>query len=182
MSGERHPSTHAVILAGGEGTRLRPYTLSFPKPLVPLGDTPIMDVVVRQLASAGFGTITVSTGHLAELIEAYFGDGSKWGVEIEYVLEDEPLSTAGPLRLVTPRDDHLLVLNGDLLTDTDYGAMLAAHRTSGADATVATTRRKEYVDFGVVESDEAGRLVRWREKPVYEIVRAPNAVASISAR
>lgn len=158
---------HAVILAGGKGTRLKPYTFAFPKPLVPLGDTPIMDVVVRQLARAGFGTLTVSTGHLAELIQAYFGDGSKWGVTIEYVLEDEPLSTAGALRLVQPRDEHLLVLNGDLLTDMDLAAFLDGHRAAGADATVATTIRSENVDFGVVESED-GRLVAWREKPVYE--------------
>ena len=90
----------AIILAGGRGTRLRPLTISFPKPLVPLGDMPILELVVRQLKAAGFERITLSTGHLAELIRAYCGDGSRWGLAIEYVHEEKPLSTAGPLRLV----------------------------------------------------------------------------------
>lgn len=102
----------AVILAGGKRTRLRPYTVSFPKPLVPIGDYPILEVIIRQLARQGFLGITISTGHLAELIEAYFGDGSRWGVGIDYVREDKPLSTAGALQLLGNRSRHFLVMNG----------------------------------------------------------------------
>lgn len=158
---------HAIILAGGKGTRLRPFTVSFPKPLVPLGELPIIEVVIRQLASRGFTRITISTGHLAELIVAFCGDGSKWGVRIDYVHEDVPLSTAGPLALVDDIDDHVLVMNGDVLTDLDYDALVAQHVASGATATVATTTRESQIDFGIVESDEDGWLTRWIEKPTH---------------
>lgn len=157
----------AIILAGGKGTRLRPLTLNFPKPLVPVGDMPILEVVIRQLASAGFTRVTISTGYLAELIEAYFSDGSKWGIAIDYVREDAPLSTAGPLKLVGDLPEHFLVMNGDVLTDVDYAALLREHVESGAAATVATKTREATIDFGVVEADDNGWLDRWVEKPSY---------------
>jgi len=159
---------HAIILAGGKGTRLQPYTVSFPKPLVPVGDHPILEIIIRQLVHAGFDRVTISTGHLAELIVAYFGDGSKFGVAIDYVREDKPLSTAGALKLVPDIDDCALVMNGDVLTDLDYREFLDAHHASGARASVAVKRRCELVDFGVVERDEGGYLTGWREKPSYE--------------
>jgi len=155
----------AVILAGGKGTRLRPYTVSFPKPLVPIGDYPILEVIVRQLARQGFTGITISTGHLAELIEAYFGDGSRWGVTIDYVREEHPLNTAGALELVGEQDDDFLVMNGDVLTTLDYATLVAEHRRRGVEASVATKRREQMVDFGVVEIAEDGLLDRWNEKP-----------------
>ncbi len=157
----------AFILAGGKGTRLRPLTLNFPKPLVPVGDMPILEVVVRQLAAAGFTRITISTGYLAELIEAYFSDGAKWGVSIDYVREVTPLSTAGPLRLVDDLPQHMLVMNGDVLTDVDYAALVHEHIESGASATVATKTRDAKIDFGVVEANDDGWLERWVEKPTY---------------
>ena len=157
----------AIILAGGKGTRLRPLTLNFPKPLVPVGDMPILEVVIRQLAAAGFTRVTISTGYLAELIEAYFRDGARWGIAIDYVREETPLSTAGPLRLIDDLPEHALVMNGDVLTDVDYAALVREHIESGASATVATKTREANIDFGVVEADGEGWLERWVEKPTY---------------
>src|SRR5437899_1468480 len=106
----------AIILAGGRGTRLKPYTMNFPKPLVPLGNYPILEIIIRQLRAQGFCKVTISTGHLAELIQAYFGNGDRWDIEIDYVREDKPLNTAGALKLVKDWDENLLVMNGDVLT------------------------------------------------------------------
>ncbi len=157
----------AIILAGGKGTRLRPLTLTLPKPLVPIGDTPILEIVIRQLAAAGFSHVTISTGYMAELIQAHFGDGAKWGLSIDYVHEDVPLSTAGPLKLVDDLPEHVLVMNGDVLTDIDYAALVREHVEAGGAATVATKRREAPIDFGVVEADGDGWLENWREKPTY---------------
>jgi NDP-sugar pyrophosphorylase family protein len=158
----------AVILAGGKGTRLKPYTISFPKPLVPVGDYPVMEIVVRQLAKFGFKEIIVSTGHLAELIEAYFGNGARWGVDIRYVREDKPLNTAGALRLIKGLAPHFLVMNGDILSNMDYGALLKEHKASGAMATIATTRLQHTVDFGVLDVSPQGFLKGYKEKPRYD--------------
>ena len=159
---------HAVILAGGKGTRLLPYTLNFPKPLVPVGDYPIMEIVVRQLRQAGFGRLTILSGHLADLIQAYFGDGARWGVQIEYVREQRPLNTAGALRLVSNPSPDMLVMNGDILTTMDFRGLFDRHLEKGAAATVATVRREHHVDFGVIESDGDGFLAHYREKPVLD--------------
>ena len=118
----------AVILAGGRGTRLRPYTTVFPKPLMPIDDMPILEVVIRQLRHAGITDIVMAVGHLAELLEAYFGDGRRWGVHITYSREDQPLGTAGPLALIPDLDETFLVMNGDVLTTLDYRALIAEHR------------------------------------------------------
>lgn len=158
----------AVILAGGRGTRLRPYTMCFPKPLVPIGDYPILEVIIRQLRSGGFRKVTLLTGHLAELIQAYFGHGERWGIEIEYVREEAPLNTAGALALIRSPAEHMLVMNGDVLTTMDYRALYDRHLEKGAQATVATVRREHHVDFGVIESDGAGFLAAYREKPVLD--------------
>jgi len=158
---------HAVILAGGKGTRLKPYTISFPKPLVPVGDYPILEIIIRQLATYGFDRITISTGHLAELIEAYFGNGKKWGVDIEYVREDIPLSTAGALKLVENCEEDFLVMNGDVLTTLDYAELLNIHKKNGAMATVASKVRESKIDFGVLNYGEDGFLINYQEKPVY---------------
>jgi NDP-sugar pyrophosphorylase family protein len=155
----------ALILAGGKGTRLAPYTVTFPKPLMPIGDTPILEVVIRQLKASGFDDIVLSVGYLAELIEAYFGDGSKWGVALRYVREESPLGTAGALSLVSGLDAPFLVMNGDVLTTLDYGALLDRHVASGADMTVATVMREQRVDFGVVQTDDAGIVTGYLEKP-----------------
>ncbi len=156
----------AVILAGGKGTRLAPYTVAFPKPLMPLGDTPILEIVVRQLEHFGFTRVTMAVGHLAELIQAFFGDGAKFGVAIDYSREDRPLGTAGPLRLIPDLTEDFLVMNGDLLTDLDYGEFLRRHREQGNDATIGVYGRDVKIDLGVLERDGEGRIVDYREKPV----------------
>ena len=160
----------AIVLAGGKGTRLRPYTTVFPKPLVPVGDYPILEIVIRQLARQGFDRITLSTGHLAELIEAYFQDGERWGVAIDYFREHTPLSTAGALRLIERPHEEFLVMNGDILATLDYGALVREHATSGAVATVALTQRESEVDFGVAEVGPDGDLAGWQEKPSYRFL------------
>lgn len=160
---------HAVILAGGKGVRLRPYTTALPKPLVPIGDEcPILEVVLRQLAKAGFRSASVAIGHLGPLIRAYVGDGRQWNVDVEYWDEGNPLGTVGPL--VAHRDelpDDFLVLNGDILTDLPFDALLAHHRASGGGVTVATYTRQVPIDFGVIDlGGESGEtVVGFREKP-----------------
>jgi NDP-mannose synthase len=159
----------AVILAGGEGTRLRPYTTVLPKPLMPIGDRPVLDIVVRQLKAHGFERLTIATGYMAELIEAFFRDGSSYGIPIDYYREREPLGTVGALALIEDlADDHVLVMNGDVLTDIDYGALLDRHRTSGAASTIATKLREVQISLGVLRfGDEADptRLTGYDEKP-----------------
>jgi NDP-sugar pyrophosphorylase family protein len=143
---------HAVILAGGKGVRLRPYTTIIPKPLVPIGDEfSILEIVLRQLASAGFTRATLAIGHLGQLIRAYVGDGSQWGIEVDYVHEESPLGTIGPALMVLDKlPENFLLMNGDILTDLDYGDLMASHLSSGAPLTVATYERSHTVDFGVL--------------------------------
>jgi NDP-mannose synthase len=171
---------HAVILAGGRGTRLRPYTTSIPKPLVPIGDDcAILEVVLRQLAGQGFRRVTIAIGHLGELIRAYAGDGSQWGLEADYVAEDHPLGTMGPVVAMLDRlPESFLVINGDVLTDLRFGDLLAAHEAAGAPLTIATYARKVVIDFGVLEVAN-GRVVGFSEKPTldYRVSMGVYAVA-----
>jgi NDP-mannose synthase len=161
----------AVILAGGKGMRLRPYTAVIPKPLMPVGDRPVLDIVVRQLKNCGFERITIATGYLAELIEAFFRDGQAYGIKIDYNREVEPLGTVGALAMIDGLDEDFLVMNGDTLTDMDFAALLQRHRKSGAAATIATTEREVQVSLGVLHFDENGtadgshRLTGYTEKP-----------------
>ncbi|HEY3316900.1 MAG TPA: sugar phosphate nucleotidyltransferase [Coriobacteriia bacterium] len=154
----------AVILAGGKGTRLAPFTTVFPKPLMPLGETPILEIVLRQLVRAGFTDVTLAVGYLASLIESYFGEGERYGLRLTYSREDEPLGTAGPLANIGGLTEPFLVMNGDVLSTLDYGAFLDAHVASAAEASIATHRRENKVDFGVVETD-GERVVDYVEKP-----------------
>jgi NDP-sugar pyrophosphorylase family protein len=160
---------HAVILAGGKGIRLRPYTTALPKPLVPIGDShAILEIVLRQLAGAGFRRCTIAIGHLGNIIRAYVGDGSQWGLEVDYVTEDSPLGTMGPLlTMLGQLPEHFLVMNGDVLTDLDYAAVLGQHRDSGAPLTIATYARTVSIDFGVLSTDD-GRIVSFTEKPTMD--------------
>lgn len=161
----------AVLLAGGLGSRLLPYTISIPKPLLPIADRPIIEYCIRQLQQAGFREVVISLGYLGELIEAYLGDGSKYGISIRYFKESEPLGTAGALRLIPSLPDRFLVMNGDLLTTLDYGALFRYAEDNESIATIATTRRNVPVDYGVLHVGRAGRLERFEEKPelAYEV-------------
>lgn len=155
----------AVVMAGGKGTRLRPYTTLLPKPLVPVGEKPILELALEYLRAGGFGKVTLCVGHLAELIAAFFGDGSKWDIELDYSVEDQPLSTMGPLAFVEDLGENFLVMNGDVLTDLDLAAIFEAHCTAGADLTVATHRREVNIDYGVLEFDDQNRIREFTEKP-----------------
>ena len=155
---------HAVILAGGRGTRLRPYTLTLPKPLVPLVDTPIVEIVIRKLANAGYGSATLAINHMGELIQAYFGSGERWGLQLRYSMENEPLGTIAPLRLISDLPDNFLVINADVLSDLDLSRFIAEHEASGAIFTIGATSRDQILDYGVL-GVEGERLVDFREKP-----------------
>lgn len=157
----------AVILAGGRGTRLRPYTVVLPKPLMPIGDWPILEVLVRQLARRGFSRITLAVNHQANLVKAFFGNGDAWNVAIDYSLESQPLSTIAPLRLIADLPETFVLMNGDVLSDLDVGALCAHHRDTGACFTIAASRRIDTIDYGVLEMD-GGRLSAFREKPRVE--------------
>lgn len=159
----------AVILAGGKGSRLSPYTTVIPKPLLPLDDRPILDVVTRQLANCGFDQITLAVGYLAHLIRAVMGDGSRLGVSIDYHEEVEALGTVGPLATIEGLTETFLVMNGDVLTTLDYARFLDLHRESGNALTIASQQRVVVTDYGVLHvGGEAGETVLvtdFEEKP-----------------
>ena len=155
----------AVLLAGGQGSRLRPYTTVLPKPLLPVGELPIAEIMIRQLRHFGIKDIVISTGHLAGLIETYFHDGRKWGVRIKYVREDKPLGTAGALKLISGLAEDFLVMNGDILTDLDYTKLRKFHRQQKAVATIACQQRVVKSDFGVIKFDHKNALLNYLEKP-----------------
>lgn len=161
----------AIVLAGGRGTRLRPFTHVFPKPLMPLGDAepmPILEVVLRQLGRFGFRDVTIITGYLTELIEAFCGNGQRFGTRVAYRREVTPLGTAGGLALVDRPGEPVLVLNGDILTTLDFAAMYDFHRQGKARATIAAFPREVKIDFGVLEfGDDPHRLAGYREKPSF---------------
>lgn len=154
----------AVILAGGMGTRLRPYTIAMPKPLVPVVDKPVLEIIMLQLARKGFEKVIITVNHQADIIMAYFGDGKKWGIEIEYSLEDKPLGTMGPLGMLKNLPEHFLVMNGDILSDIDYADFLEKHIESEKIFSIASYKRIQKTDYGVLEVDNH-RLVGFKEKP-----------------
>lgn len=156
----------AVLLAGGKGTRLKPYTISLPKPLVPIGEMPIIEIIIRKLAISGFDHITITVNHMADIIKAFCGDGSKWGINIDYSLESKPLSTMGPLKLIKDLPDNFLVMNGDVLTDLDFAAFYDAHIAAGNMFTISAFTREQKVDYGVLETGTDHRLINFIEKPV----------------
>ena len=159
----------AVMLAGGVGSRLYPYTAFIPKPLVPIDKDAIAEVLLRQLAHHGIQRVIVSIGHLGHLIEAVLGDGSRYGLELIYQREQEPLGTVGPLALAKDMlPENFLVLNGDVLSDIDFAAIRAQHAASGRTLTVATFVREVRSEFGVLETDASGQVTAFREKPAIQ--------------
>lgn len=154
----------AVILAGGRGTRLHPYTIAIPKPLVPIVDKPILEIIIIQLAKQGFERIIITVNHQANIIMAYFGNGQKWGIKIEYSLEDMPLGTMGPLKLLPDLPECFLVMNGDILTDLNYADFIKRHIQAQEMFSIASYKRVLKSDYGVLEVDRS-RLVGFKEKP-----------------
>jgi NDP-sugar pyrophosphorylase family protein len=159
----------AVILAGGKGARLKPFTNTIPKPLVPVGDLPILEIVLHQLKAAGADRIVIAVNYLARLIEAFFGNGEQLGLNIAYSTEDRPLGTAGPLRLIRDLDDDFLVVNGDLLTTIDFGDLFRSHQNDGAIASIATFKKSVKIDLGVIKV-EGNSFKDYIEKPTYDFV------------
>ena len=157
--------TPVVVLAGGKGTRLLPYTTSLPKPLMPVGQYPILEILLRQLSHQGFRNVTLAVGHLAGLIQAYFREGQDWDLNINYAYETVPLGTAGPLLKLPPSRHSTLVLNGDLLTTVDFGSLVSYHEQHRPAATIGAKRRTQTVDFGVIETAGDGQITAFREKP-----------------
>lgn len=158
----------AIVLAGGKGARLAPYTKILPKPLMPIGDMPILEVLLRQMKRAGVDEAILTVGHLAQLLQAFFQDGERLGIKVRYSFEDSPLGTAGPLSLVEGLDSTFLVANGDVLTTLALGELVDAHRKTGAMATIAMHRRQVKVDLGVIETNGSNEIVGYIEKPTYD--------------
>ena len=174
----------AFVLAGGRGSRLHPFTTVIPKPLVPVGEMPILEIMLRQLKWHGFCRVTISVGYLAPLIQSYCGDGSRWQLDIDYVREDEPLGTAGALSLLQDlTDDRILVTNGDILSDLDFGAVARDHDTAEG-ATICANRRTVGIDFGVLRKDADGCLDSYDEKPTleYEVSMGVNVLSAWAVR
>ncbi len=169
----------AVILAGGQGTRLRPFTITVPKPLLPLGDVPILEVVIRQLVGAGIERIVLTLGHMSGFFTAFIGGGSRWGANIEYCFEDQPLGTAGALRLVKDLDDDFIVMNGDILTTLNYKTLVDTHRERNAWGTIALCRREVNIDYGVITTTKEGLLHDYVEKPsfIYHVSMGINVLS-----
>lgn len=166
MSGRQ---IEAIVMAGGKGTRLAPYTTVLPKPLMPLGDAPVLEYLLRQLHGHGVRRVCLAVNHLRHLIQTFFGDGSSLGLEIVYAVEDAPLGTCGPVAQVLEQmEEHFLLLNGDLITDLNMADVLARHRRTGAAATVAVKTHVSRLEFGVLDVDEHDHVQGIREKPQTE--------------
>jgi NDP-sugar pyrophosphorylase family protein len=158
----------AVILAGGKGTRLAPYTKVLPKPLMPIGDMPILEVILRQIKIAGINDVVLTVGHLSELLRTFFQDGSRLGLNISYNYEDSPLGTAGPISFVPNLEETFLVMNGDVLSTLVLKELIQFHKSQNAIATIATHHRRVNVDLGVIQWDGDARVTGYIEKPTYD--------------
>ena len=157
----------AVVLAGGKGRRLAPYTQIIPKPLMPIGDKPILEILLRQMKRAGIRRVTLTVGYLGDLLRVFFREGEHLGLTIDYVSEVKPLGTSGPLANVEGLNGTFLVTNGDVLTDLDFADLIAFHRQQGGIATIATHKRKVDINLGVVEMNRKKQVVGYLEKPSF---------------
>ena len=155
----------AIILAGGKGTRLKPFTITIPKPLLPLGDIPILEIILRQLKNCGIGRVVIAVGHLAHLFEACIGDGSRFGLQIDYCVEDTPLGTAAPLKYIKDLEKDFLVMNGDVLTTLNYKKLFEKQINMSAWGTIALHQREVKIDYGVVKTTKSNLLNEYIEKP-----------------
>jgi len=162
---ERGVEMQAIIMAGGSGVRLAPYTSVIPKPLLPVDGMPIVEIVIRQLKNQGFDRVSLALGYLADLIRAYLGDGSRLGVRIEYFEERRPLGTIAPLSLIRDLEPNFLVVNADLLTNLNFADLIRYHRENGAIATVGTYELRVPIDLGVIETNGDSLIIGFREKP-----------------
>ncbi len=158
----------AIILAGGKGARLAPYTRILPKPLMPIGDMPILEVILRQMKEAGITDVVLTVGHLSGLLQAFFQNGEKLGLNIQYSCEETPLGTAGPLSMVSGLDDTFLVANGDVLTTLDISDLIRFHKEQNAITTIAVHHRKVKIDFGVIQWENGPRISGYVEKPAFD--------------
>ena len=163
-------SKRVIILAGGVGTRLKPYTIALPKPLVPVGDYPIMEIIIRQLAHYGFDKITLTVGHLGDIIKAYFGDGRKWNIKIDYSLEEKPMNTMGPLTLINDLPENFLVMNGDVLTNLNFDHFFNYHIQQNNLFSISGYKRNIHSEFGVLEVNKKNYLDGFSEKPIINYV------------
>ncbi len=157
-----------VILAGGKGSRLLPYTGDLPKPLVPVGGQPVIGYLLAQLRRSGVRRAILAVNHMADQIEAALGDGAAFGLELSYSREPQPLSTVGPLTLIDDLPEQFLVVNGDVISDIDFSRVYEYHRGNDAELTVATHKRVHNVDYGVLTSDESGLVTGFVEKPTWD--------------
>jgi NDP-sugar pyrophosphorylase family protein len=181
-------SFEAVVLAGGKGTRLLPLTHVFPKPLLPIDERPILDVVLSLLARDGCTRVTLAVGHLGHFIEMYCGGGERWSMEIDYFREDNPLGTVGALAQIPRPQAPFVVMNGDVLSDLSFTELLAAHEASAAELTIGSFRRRVRDELGILEADPGGALVAYHEKPEHQYLvsmgiyaMSPSAVELIPA-
>ncbi len=164
----RDLSVQAVLMAGGQGKRLMPLTMNTPKPMLPVGDQPLMEIIIRNLRKSGIRKVKITTHHKSEEIVNHFQDGKKFDIQVSYLDEEEPLGTAGALGLLEKTDDTLLVMNGDILTDMDFRSMIAFHKEHNADCTVAVRKYDVKVPYGVINCNEEV-ITDVIEKPVYNL-------------
>ncbi|MFC1791688.1 sugar phosphate nucleotidyltransferase [Gemmatimonadota bacterium] len=155
----------AVILAGGRGNRLRPFTENTPKPMVPLAGEPILEIIIRQLSRDGFRNVVLAVNHLKAEIRSHFGAGERWNTEIRYSEEGDFLGTAGPLSIIDGLEEEFMVVNGDILTDLRFDELFRFHQEADAVCTVASCIRAVQLDFGVLSADSLNVLSRVEEKP-----------------
>ncbi len=160
----------AVVLAGGQGARLAPYTTILPKPLLPIDGMPILEVLLRQFKGAGINEVVLTVGYLAEFLRLFFQDGERLGLKICYSHEDRPLGTAGPLNLIEGLDNTFLVSNGDVLTNLSLESLIAFHYEQGSTATIAMHQREVKVDLGVIQLNGRCQIADYIEKPTYDLL------------
>jgi NDP-mannose synthase len=159
----------AVLMVGGKGTRLRPYSYVMPKPMVPVGKYPVLELAVRQLKKNGFDEAIFSLGYMGHIIRNHFQSGEKFGIKITYSEEKEPLGTAGHLSLVRSQlKDTFLVMNGDILAAVNFKDLIERHKKSGAIVTAVLQKQRNTLEYGVVNTDENGMVLAYIEKPTQE--------------